>query len=318
MGDAMSESDFDLDRYVRNSRALDLTGVAWESVSDHPVSGVEARCLTYMMDVETHTVMYARDLLATRAALEPDVTAFMSCWIYEEFWHGEAFSRFLGETGFSLEPDREIVGVDSAYPTKVGRNQRIRRALGRGALTAHLTTLLGSALSRDFVAVHMTWGAMNELSAVHSYQALIARSANPVLQDILRRVIKDERRHFAFYRAQARMRLARSARARKMARWAMERMWAPVGTGLRPQSESDFALVSLFGDDEGLKKIQALDAVIAELPGFEGARLSENARVDALRRMPAHRIPALSTDAALARAGIYRGRDTTQPSAHSA
>lgn len=313
----MTERPFDIDRYVRSSRAVDLTGVTWEDITAHPISGAEARCLTYMMDVETHTVMYARDLLATRAAFEPDVTAFLSCWIYEEFWHGEAFSRFLGEAGFTLEPDREKVKVDSPYPTKIGRNQRIRRALGRSVYWEHLVTMIGSVLSRDFVALHMTWGAMNELSAVNSYQEMIRRSENPVLQDILRRVIKDERRHFAFYRSQARQRLARSKRARRMTRWAMERLWAPVGTGLRPQRESDFALVSLFGDEAGQEKLQRLDATIAELPGFEGATLSENARREALRRMPYDEVPALSTDEALAKVGVFRESkpDLAQPAA---
>lgn len=299
-------ADFDLDRYVRNSRALDVTGVRWEDIPSYPVSGLEARCLAYMMDIETHTVIYARDLLATRAGYEPDVTAFMSCWIYEEFWHGEAFSRFLGEAGFTLEPDRECVGVESPYPTKVARNNRTRRALGRGAMFGHLATILGSVLTADFVAIHMTWGAMNELSAVNSYHALVRRTDNPVLADLVRRVIKDERRHFAFYRSQARMRLARSERARRMARWAMERLWAPVGTGLRPQEESDFALVSLFGDEEGAERLCRLDETIAELPGFEGATLASDARREALERMPVERIPELATDEALTRAGIFR------------
>ncbi|QKW38681.1 ferritin-like domain-containing protein [Actinomadura sp. NAK00032] len=300
--------DFDLDRYVRNSRAVDLSGVAWDQISAHPVSGAEARCLTFMMDIETHTVMYARDLLATRAAFDPEITAFMSCWIYEEFWHGEAFSRFLGEAGFTLAPDREKVNAASPYPTKTVRNERIRRALGRSVYTGHLVSMLGSALTRDFVAIQMTWGAMNELSAINSYQAMIERSANPVLRDILRRVIKDERRHFAFYRAQARMRLARSARARRLARWAMHRLWAPVGTGLRPQEESDFALVWLFGDDAGLDRMRRIDATIAELPGFAGATLAEDARRRSLERMPPGRVPELSTDGALARAGVHRER----------
>lgn len=60
----------------------------------HPLRTGEARCLAYMMDVESHTVVYLRDLLSTRAAT--DVTAFLSCWVYEELWHGEAFSRFPG------------------------------------------------------------------------------------------------------------------------------------------------------------------------------------------------------------------------------
>lgn len=298
--------DFDLDRYVRNSKAVDLSGVAWHEIPSHPVSGEEARTLTFMMDIETHTVMYARDLLATRAAFDPEITAFMSCWIYEEFWHGEAFSRFLGEAGFTLAPDREKVTAGSRYPTKVARNERIRRALGRGVYTGHLVSMVGSALTRDFVAIQMTWGAMNELSAINSYQAMIEKSDNPVLCDILRRIIKDERRHFAFYRAQARLRLARSPRARRLARWAMERLWAPVGTGLRPQEESDFALVSLFGDRAGLDRLRRVDATIAELPGFADATLAQDARLRSLERLPRHRIPQMASDWALAHAGVHR------------
>src|SRR5687767_12628676 len=86
---------FDLDKYLRASKKVDLNGVEWDRIKEHPVSDSEARCLTYMMDIESHTIIFLRDLLATRAALEPDITAFLSCWVYEELWHGEAFSRFL-------------------------------------------------------------------------------------------------------------------------------------------------------------------------------------------------------------------------------
>jgi hypothetical protein len=89
------------------------------------VTATEARCLAYMMDIESHTVVYLRDLLATRAVLEPDVTAFLS-----------------------------------SVPRR-----------------------------------------------------------------------SHERRHFAFYRAQARQRLAASRNARRMTRWAMEHLWARSGRG---------------------------------------------------------------------------------------
>ncbi|MEX2619821.1 MAG: hypothetical protein WD250_06340 [Egibacteraceae bacterium] len=74
--------DFDLDRYLRKSRKLDVEDLDWSAVARHPLRTGEARCLAYMMDVESHTVVYLRDLLSTRAALEPDVTAFLSCWVY--------------------------------------------------------------------------------------------------------------------------------------------------------------------------------------------------------------------------------------------
>ena len=95
----MPNDEFDLDRYLRASKKVDLSDLPWDRIKEHPLPEGEARVLAYMMDIETHTVIYLRDLLATRAAFEPDVTAFLSCWVYEELWHGEAFSRFLGEAG---------------------------------------------------------------------------------------------------------------------------------------------------------------------------------------------------------------------------
>ena len=87
--------EFDIDRYVRNSKKVDLTQIDWEDIPNHPLSDGDVMCLHYMMDIETHTVIYLRDLLATRASHDPHVTAFLSCWVYEELWHGEAFSDFL-------------------------------------------------------------------------------------------------------------------------------------------------------------------------------------------------------------------------------
>src|SRR5262245_38206926 len=85
---AVAGEGFDLDKYLRASKRLDLSGVRWEQIKDHELSMTEARVLSYMMDIESHTVIFLRDLLATPAAFEPDVTAFLSCWAYEELWHG--------------------------------------------------------------------------------------------------------------------------------------------------------------------------------------------------------------------------------------
>jgi hypothetical protein len=134
-------SDFDLDKYLRASKKVDLSGVRWERIKEHPLPVGEARSLAYMMDIETHTVIFLRDLLATRAAFEPDVTAFLSCWVYEELWHGEAFSRFLGEAGYDLAPDGERVWGDAPYPSRIGRNAWIRRKLGGRGYVSHLATL---------------------------------------------------------------------------------------------------------------------------------------------------------------------------------
>jgi hypothetical protein len=288
--------EFDLDRYLRASKKVDLTGLAWDRVKDHPLPVEHARCLAYMMDIESHTVVFLRDLLATRVAFEPDITAFLSCWVYEELWHGEAFSRFLGEAGYRLGPDGERVWGDSPYPSRRARNAWIRRKLGGRGHFSHFATLAASALFRDFPALHMTWGAMNELSTLEGYHRIIGKTEHPILVDLLNRIVKDERRHFAFYRSQARLRLGRSARARRVTRWALEHLWAPVGTGVRPQGETDFVVVWLFGDEEGRAAAGRMDATIAELPGLGGTRLFSDALADTIDRVgPVHERPRAVT-----------------------
>lgn len=281
----MDTSEFDLDKYLRASKRVDLSSVEWARIREHPVTTAEARCLTYMMDIETHTVVFLRDLLATRASFDPEVTAFLSCWVYEELWHGEAFSRFLGEAGYRVAPTFEDVSGDDPFPTRVDRNQWVRQKFGTKGYVSHIGTLLGSALFRDFVAVHMTWGAVNELGTLTGYHRIIAKTEHPVLIQLLQAVIKDERRHFAFYRAQARMRLARSRQARTITRWALEHLWAPVGTGVRPQAETDFVIRSLFGDADGMVAVKEMEATLGELPGLEGSRFLTDALEGAATRL---------------------------------
>jgi rubrerythrin len=238
-----------------------------------------------MMDIESHTIIFLRDLLATRAAFDPDVTAFLACWVYEELWHGEAFSRFLGEAGYQLSPDGERVWSDSPYPSRRPRNTWIRRKVGAKGYMSHVATLGAAALLKDFVALHMTWGCLNELNTLSAYHRLIAKTTHPVLVQLLERIIKDERRHFAFYRSQARIRLANSRQARSVTRWAMEHLWAPVGTGVRPQEETDHVIAFLFGDEEGLAATRDMDQTMRQLPGFGGSTLCEDARRETLARV---------------------------------
>ena len=279
-----TSDDFDLNRYLRASKRVDLSDVAWDRIRDHPLPIEHARCLAYMMDIESHTVIFLRDLLATRAAFDPDVSAFLSCWVYEELWHGEAFSRFLGEAGYVLPPEYGPVQGDDPYPSRRERNEWIRRIAGGKGYLTHLATVLGSAVRKDFVAIHMTWGAANELTTLTAYHRLIAKTEHPQLIRMLRAIIKDERRHFAFYRAQARARLAAREGARTMTRWTMEHVWAPVGTGVRPQAETDFVVSYLFGDADGAEAVRQMQGTMADLPGLGGTRFLLEATRTAVAR----------------------------------
>ncbi len=226
--------EFDLDRYLRNSKKVDLSGIRWEEVPDHRLSDGDVMCLHYMMDIEAHTVIYLRDLLATRVAADPQITAFLSCWVYEELWHGEAFSDFLRAYGIEEPIEPRLPDGRVPLPTRSNRWRELRVRIGVGNGLGIVPTMIGSMLARDFAALHMMWGAVNELTTLTGYYALIRRSNHPVLHRLLRKVIQDERRHFAFYRAQANARMERSRTARRLVRWALETLWTPVGAGVIP------------------------------------------------------------------------------------
>lgn len=262
-------SVIDLDRYLRASAKLDLEGIDFDRVREHPLGESEVRCLTYMMDIETHTIVYLRDLLQTPAGRDPEVTAFLALWVYEEFWHGDALGRFLRAAGRRFTPDR-TAGIRA-------------RADARAPL-ARAVKALAARYVPDFVALHMTWGAINELTTLTGYRRLIAATRNPVLAELLGRIVKDERRHFAFYRGQARARLAGNTRAQRLVRWALDRLWAPVGAGVRPQAETDFVIVTLFGDEGGRRAVTEMEAELGSLPGLGGMRIIRRARRRALDR----------------------------------
>jgi hypothetical protein len=171
-------------------------------------------------------------------------------------------------------------------PTRANRTQRLREQLGVGHRLSLLPTMLGSMMFRDFLALHMTWGAINELTTLTGYHALIRRSDHPVLHQMLKRVIQDERRHFAFYRAQGKARLGRAPRrTRRVVRWVFERFWTPVGAGVKSQEEIDALALYLFGYDErGREMLREIDRTVSDIPGLEGLTLLEDSLDGALER----------------------------------
>src|SRR5262252_2734466 len=93
---------FGLDAYLARSRAVDLSGIAWDAVPRHPVTPETVRTLRYMQDIESHTIVYLRALLATRAIDDPEVATLLACWLYEETFHGLAIARFLQAAGHPI------------------------------------------------------------------------------------------------------------------------------------------------------------------------------------------------------------------------
>ncbi|MFA5944979.1 MAG: acyl-ACP desaturase [Candidatus Thermoplasmatota archaeon] len=250
-------SGFDLDKYLRNSKAVPVDDLAWDQVRDFPLTQGEVRFLQYMMNIETHTIVYLKELLSTKAIEDAEVTAFLSCWAYEEFFHGAALERFL-----KAYVGPGVVRNDTSY--RLGQTS----AFGRAA--KKLVSPLVSAAAPDFVAVHMTWGAAQEATALHAYEAVARQTRHPILKELMGRIVKDERRHFAFYYNQAEKRLEQTPSMRKITRLAMDRLWRPVGVGAMPSTESDFAAWLLFRDAHGQADLASVEATMGALPGMAG------------------------------------------------
>lgn len=253
---------FDIDTYKRLVQPVDVADVDFSAFRSQPLDSDALRCLRYMHDVEQHTVCYMRDLLVTRAHRDPEMTTFLTFWNFEEYWHGEVIGRILEEHG-------EPAGADRVAP--------MRDKLGWRDHLAPLVSMATSAAVKDFAAVHMTWGAVNEWTTQAGYARLAARADHPVLSEVLRRIMRQEGRHIDFYASQAKLRLARSPLARRLTRFALTKLWAPVGSSVMPQAEVRFLATYLLGGQEGRSFAQRIDRRIDALPGLSGLGVVERA-----------------------------------------
>ena len=246
------EPGFDIEKYLNHSKKVDVSGLDFSSARNSPLSENEKRCLTYMMDIESHTIVFLKGILSTCAIRDPETTAFLSCWAYEEFFHGRTIRKFLEAAGLEFSP------------TRFADNQK--DATFREWLEGVGASLL-CQLTRHFHAVYLTWGAISELTTLEAYGVLAARTEHPILAELLRQLAKDERRHFSFYYNKARIHLAHP-HAQKLTAYILKKFWLPVGAGLKPDEEVSFISRFVLGDGPGASVAARIDATIAKLPGL--------------------------------------------------
>jgi hypothetical protein len=240
-------------RFMSGSRPISLEGIDWDSIGDHPISQDVLRVLTYMQDVESHTVVFPRTIFSQRAVNDEIVGTFLVCWLYEEGMHGRALARFL-----------ECAG--SPVPERTKKRTTLMDHVDRT-----MTTLLAAAW-KDFLAMHMAWGAVHECTTIHAYRRLISRNDHPVLNELLRRIVYDEARHFSFYMWQAEERLGKPGVSRKV-RAIMDRVYVPVGASHQPDELACWVSGWLFDGKEGRAAAERVDRTISKLPGFSDAKL---------------------------------------------
>ena len=248
-----------IDSYKARAGRLDLAGIDFGDFRSDPLPQDTLRSLRYMHDVEHHTVCYLRDLLLTPAHQDPEITSFLSCWVFEEMWHGEAIAQVLEAHG-------EQAGAPRIAALRHGRRRR-------EALTT-LSTIASAAFSgRAFIALHMTWGAINEWTTQAGYARLSEKTGHPTLHELLRRIMKQEGGHIDFYASEATRRLSASPKAQQLTRFALRHLWRPVGSGVMPKGEVAFLVGYLFNGEKGSQILERIDRRIDRLPGQEDLHL---------------------------------------------
>jgi hypothetical protein len=231
----------------RMGEPLALTAYDWDAAGAAPPLPPEARFqLVYAAQVEWGTEGTFASLDVSN---DPIVGRFLDIWLAQEMAHAALLVRYLRTHG------------ESVHPLHRTRTQRFAAQRGRWINQAAVR-ILGA----DFFAVHMTWGAVNELTTLRFYSLLRRRSADPVLQTLLSDVIAQEAVHFAFYFQMAAELLHDNRRAQRITRWVLSRCWSPVGVGLRSRQDADRLMHGLFATEPA--EIRGIDARVGRLPGL--------------------------------------------------
>lgn len=247
-----------LEWYERQPRTLTdefLGRIPWREVRNYEIPAKLVPVLLYMRDVESLTDMYYRELRRTPTGRDPVISRFMERWGTEELVHGEVLNRFLQEAG---------VETDASWQAQVQRAVSSFYTANAFFLSS-ITNLVGSR----FTATHMTFGAIHEMTTAQGYRRLAELANHPVLTMILRAIIREESAHTQFYWSVARLELQRSEFARKVARFAIQHFWNPVGQGAKPKEQTAYTVSTLFGSVSGLAKLdRTITRRVQLLPGF--------------------------------------------------
>jgi Fatty acid desaturase len=258
---------FDVEKYIKNSKKVDIGDLDLPEAARYPVSDEEIRALTYMCDIESHTIVYLRAILNTCAVEDPQTTSFLSCWAYEEFFHGHTLRRFLDAVGAPVSATRAV---------------EVQQATSFKEWLKELGSSILCRFSPHFHGAYLTYGAISELSTLEGYGVLARRTRNPILAEVVKRLAKDERRHFSFYYNKARLQL-QARNAQRLTSFIIRHFWLPVGGGVKSDSEVSWILSFILGDPQGAEIAQRIDATIAKLPGLGWFHRLTDSREEALR-----------------------------------
>ncbi|HEX3762699.1 MAG TPA: acyl-ACP desaturase [Kofleriaceae bacterium] len=237
---------------------MEFEDLDWGMARKVGLTPQEIQSLTYFADIESQTLYYFLEVAKLQVARDPELLTFLTLWNYEEYFHSHALTRLLVECG---------VPVDTATErsNKVHAGNRLR-----GRIEDLFQTVIAKLMPRTFIALWMFWGALQECLTAQAYEELARATQNPVLAELCRRIAKQERRHFAYYFSQARRRLEGHGWAQRFTRWIAQRFYAPVGAGVKTETQRARLVADLFPGDRIFEIMSYIEKRLGQLPGMDG------------------------------------------------
>jgi len=248
----------DIAQHIAVSDRVEIEDLDWDLARKHGLSAREVESLKFFADIESQTVYYFLEVAKLEVVRDPDLLTFLTMWNYEEYFHSHAITRLLNECGVKTESATERSTVNR-------KNVRFKAKFEDFA-----QTMIAKFMPKNFVALWMFWGALQECLTMQAYEEVIKQTENPVLAEMFKRIAKQERRHFAYYFNQARDRLENNPGAQRFCRFIARQFYAPVGSGVKTDAESAELVARLFPNDRIIEVMSYIERRMAQLPGMAG------------------------------------------------
>jgi len=248
----------DIAQHLAVSHRVVIDDLDWEAARRVGLTKQEIDSLHYFADIESQTVHYFLEVAKLKVARDPELLTFLTMWNYEEYFHSYAITRLLKECGVPVE-------------TAQDRAQKVRAgARFKAKFEDFGQSMIAKLMPKTFVALWMFWGSLQECLTTQAYEELANTTQNPVLEELCRRIAKQERRHFAYYYGQAKEKLEGQKFAQRFVRWIANKFYAPVGGGVKTDEEGARLVAQLFPGDRIFEVMGYLERKMALLPGMAG------------------------------------------------
>jgi hypothetical protein len=203
-----------------------------------------------LSNIEDESAYMRNKIRIARADRLTPVSDFNIMWLAEEAEHSralEAMSRILG------------------YPYKKASHDVLSR--DSRALFSTFALRIGSMYQPGMLGAYLTLGAMQEHTALTTYNAIASLDIPTQISSILRDISRQEGRHMRFYRSSAEAVFRYYPKARIFVKNLVARTWRPVGIDLLGTAMWKETFLPYLNTESTRDRLVMVDEVASKLLG---------------------------------------------------